>query len=77
MEDHLVEHGLAGILHSQGYHGQTIPNQNHIHPCSIGDVAAGEVVGREHCNWFLGAMHGAQGVEGHLLAWVRRRWAHG
>jgi hypothetical protein len=57
MQQHFVHSDLTGILLTKSNHGQTVASKYHVHACVIGDMGAGEVVGGDHGNWLVFAVH--------------------
>lgn len=77
MQQHLFNKHLAGILHTQGDHGQAVANQNNIHAGMIGNVGAGEVMGSHHGDGLFLSMQTPQSTESNFLALVGGCSPHG
>ena len=76
MQQHLLDHNLAGVLHSKGDHGQAVADEDHVHAGSIGNMGTGKVVGGHHRDRLTPPVQRAEGADVDLLPWVYRRCAH-
>lgn len=76
MEQHLVEYDLARVFHAQGDHGQAVPDQDDVHAGGIGDVGAGEVVGRDHGDRLTPLVHGPERPDRDPLPRIGQRRPH-
>lgn len=77
MQDHFLEHYFTRILHAECYHCQTVADQDHVHPGSVGNMGTWKVVRSYHRDGFLLLVEGAERIDRDFLAWVDRSLAHG
>jgi len=70
MQNHFFQEDLAGIFHAHSYHGQAITDEDNLNSCGVGDMAAGEVMGREHGYRFTLFIQGTEGVESDFLSQI-------
>jgi hypothetical protein len=77
MQQHLLEQDLARVLHTKGYHGQAVANEDDVHACMVGHVGAREVMGSDDGDGLPLLMQGPQGSDGDLFAGVAGRSAQG
>lgn len=67
MQQHLLDHNLARVLHAQRHHGEAIANEDNIHTGGIGDVCRREVVRRDDGDGLVPLVHSPQRAERDLL----------
>lgn len=67
MQQHLLDHYLARVLHSQGDHGQAVADEDNVHARGVGDVRRGEVVRRYDGDGLVSPVHRPQRAEGDLF----------
>lgn len=77
MKEHLFQHDLTGVLHTQSHHGQTVANKDHVHAGVISHVPTGKVVGSHDSDGLTLAVEGAKGTNGDLLAGIDGSRPHG
>lgn len=76
MQQHLLEQYFASVFHAQSDHSQTVTHEDHIHTGVVGDMGAGEVMGRDHGDRFTPLVQRAESSNGHFFARVGGRSAH-
>lgn len=77
MQQHLLDQNFTRILHAEGYHGQAVAYQDHIHTGMVSDEGTREVVRRHDGDGLSLFVLGAERRDGDLLAGFGGRRAHG
>lgn len=67
MQQHLLDHDLASVLHTQGDHSKAVADEHDVHARRVGHVRRREVVCRHDGDGFIPPVHRAQRAERDLF----------
>lgn len=68
MQQHLLDHDLARVLHTQGDHGQAVADEHDVHAGRVGNVSGRKVVRRHHGDGLAPPVHRPQCADRDFLA---------